>query len=542
MPPTCGVADRRIVGVDPGRERLEHRELLDLLHRDDVRRAQRLADLQRELAQPAIVLVRADHLVVLGVVDRVEQAQHVLAADGELAGDLVAHRDHLRLAAGDRELGGEDLVVAEGEGQRAGGIDGGAGADADVGKTEPVGIDLEDLRVAVPDRQVGEARRQDARLAERARRAGDDGEVAELVARPGDGAAADAHPHALEALQLRGGAVGRGEGLIEVDEARQRRAARHLDRRVADLGEVEELLHRADDIDHVADLDGGGAAGEDEDALGGARVGVGVGVGRLHEEAVRGQAGDDVAQRLDRIADEGRVGAVALDVVDGDEGRLGRRLDHPAVRAQAVEGVGGEAVPLDGGIEGVGAVAVARGHRALAPQGVVGGRGEPAAPLGAGVGADLADDVDPRAALDQRHRVVAVEPAGAVRLIGLRQDGGVRRGLGEDEDVAGLDGAGEADGQAGAGVAVEEHLHLVGAGQGDRRGTRVEDLEGLVVRAALDVLGEEELAWRRLCGRLRGGERDGGEGQDGLEATGACGHQCLLGEATVRRVLRRFQM
>ena len=96
--------------------------------------------------------------------------------------------------------------------------------------------------------------------------------------------------------------------------------------------------------------------------------------------------------------------------------------------------------------------------------------------------------------LAQHHGVVAVEPAGAVGLVGLGEDRGFGRGLGEHEDVARRDRAREVDGQAGDRVAVEEHLHVVAAGaEVHRSAGAVVDLERLVVRDALDVLGEEEL-------------------------------------------------
>ena len=55
-----------------------------------------------------------------------------------------------------------------------------------------------------------------------------------------------------------------------------------------------------------------------------------------------------------------------------------------------------------------------------------------------------------RRVLAQHDGVVTVEPAAAVRLVGLREDGGAGRGLGQDEHVARGDRAREADRQAGA--------------------------------------------------------------------------------------------
>jgi hypothetical protein len=181
--------------------------------------------------------------------------------------------------------------------------------------------------------------------------------------------------------------------------------------------------------------------------------------------------------------------------------------------SQAAEGVVGEAVPLDGRIEDVVRDRIAGAEVHLAPQGVVGRGDEARAPLGARIEAGLADGIDDRGALAQDDGVVAVEPAGAVGLIGLRQDGRIGCGLGEDEHVAVGHHAGQVDGQTGGAVAVEEHLDVVaGHAEVDGGAGAVVDLQRLVVRAALDVLGEEEI------GRV-GGDR-GGQGQETQEHPG----------------------
>src|SRR5690606_26658766 len=82
----------------------------------------------------------------------------------------------------------------------------------------------------------------------------------------------------------------------------------------------------------------------------------------------------------------GRAGAAAGH-------RIGRRVAAGAgggVAAQAVEGVVGEAVPLERRVELVAAVGVAGADAGLAAEGVVGGGGQAAAPLAARVEADLA--------------------------------------------------------------------------------------------------------------------------------------------------------
>ena len=63
------------------------------------------------------------------------------------------------------------------------------------------------------------------------------------------------------------------------------------------------------------------------------------------------------------------------------------------IQAEVVAGIDGEAVPLHGRIERVGAVGVAGGDGALAAQRVVGGRGQAGAPLDRRPEADLADRV-----------------------------------------------------------------------------------------------------------------------------------------------------
>jgi hypothetical protein len=61
--------------------------------------------------------------------------------------------------------------------------------------------------------------------------------------------------------------------------------------------------------------------------------------------------------------------------------------------------------------------------------------------------APLADGVHDEGALEQNDGVVAVEPAGAVRLVGLGKDRGARGALGEHEDVPRGDHAGQVDRQ-----------------------------------------------------------------------------------------------
>ena len=141
-----------------------------------------------------------------------------------------------------------------------------------------------------------------------------------------------------------------------------------------------------------------------------------------------------------------------------------------AVEAEPVERVVGEAVPLDRRIEDVASDRVSRLDGALPPERVVRRARQSGAPFRPGIEADLADDVDDRRSLPQDDRVVAVEPAGPVRLVCLGEDGCVRGGLREDVDVPVGDRprAGEVDRETRRSRAVEEHLDVVATAPRDR--------------------------------------------------------------------------
>ena len=104
---------------------------------------------------------------------------------------------------------------------------------------------------------------------------------------------------------------------------------------VVELGQVEELGHRAADPNRVAGVDRADAVVEHEDALGGGVVAVEVGRLLLHEEAAQlGAAfevtGDDALDLAD-AADIGAGEARSLNVVDqcrrvvADADRVGER-------------------------------------------------------------------------------------------------------------------------------------------------------------------------------------------------------------------------
>jgi hypothetical protein len=104
--------------------------------------------------------------------------------------------------------------------------------------------------------------------------------------------------------------------------------------------------------------------------------------------------------------------------------------------AQAVEGIGGEPIPLRCRVEGIIAIPITSGDGRLAAQGVVGSADQPCAPFGARVNADLADHIDDTRAPAQNDRVIAIEPSRAVGLIGLSKDRRRRAAVGEDEHSA----------------------------------------------------------------------------------------------------------
>jgi len=185
--------------------------------------------------------------------------------------------------------------------------------------------------------------------------------------------------------------------------------------------------------------------------------------------------------------------------------RRGRAcLAGEAVAAEPAERVGRVALPLDRRIEGVHTVRVTHLDRGRAAQGVVGRARETRPPLGSRIEADLPHDVEHGRAMPEHHRVVPVEPPGAVRLIGLCEDRRVGAGLREDEHVPDGGSARQADGQPRRSAPVEEHLDVVATGaEVNRRPRAVVDLQRLVVAAPLDVLAEEELCRRRSRRRRR---------------------------------------
>ncbi len=309
--------------------------------------------------------------------------------------------------------------------------------------------------------------------------------------------------------RLRAGQRRRGAGALDLADLRRRVAADEGRDRLEGEDEVRgHRVRRVGDvlIGHARSGDGDGAglaAGEVDGRIEGvgrraARDGAGM--------RTAGRAGDRhrAGGNVDRLAERGLDVGGARDVGrarrrrgrrDGRRG-VGRR---GAVAAEAVEGVVREAIPLNRGVECVAAGRVTGLDRRLAAERVVHRARETRSPLGSRVEAGLADHVDRRPSLVEDDGIVAVEPAGAVRLVGLGQDRRTCRGLGDHVDVTRRDRAGQEDRQAGRRAAVEVHGHRVAAGgEIDRRAGAVVDLERLVVARALDVLGEEQLRRRRI--------------------------------------------
>ena len=335
-----GIGHGRVVGRNLGRQVLQHAQLLHFLNGQHVRRIHHVADEVGELAQPARVLGTVDHLLA-AIVDVVEQAEQVERPDGHLGRTACRYRN------GDDGRGEvkpirPQLVAAELETDDPGRAEARAGRDDLVRQAQLVRIQFEHFRIAVPDRVARQSRVLDAGLAEGAlRRRRDmhlgDGIRVEALVRAGDGAAGDLDPHALVALEFdraarRRGIRGRYAG-VEHRNGRQAVAGR-IDRDGSartELGKAEELLHRAADVDLVADRDRRGCAGEHEDAVRRVDIEVVTRIRRLYEEAVSAERGHDVVLAGDSLAFVRRSVAAALDVED-----LQHRSDGAAILRQGV--------------------------------------------------------------------------------------------------------------------------------------------------------------------------------------------------------------
>ena len=161
--------------------------------------------------------------------------------------------------------------------------------------------------------------------------------------------------------------------------------------------------------------------------------------------------------------------------------------------AEVGEGVARVAQPLRRRVEGVAGVAVAVADVGLAHQAPVEGLHIAAAPGRAGVEADLAEAVEDLAAAPaQQHRIVAIEPAAFHPLAGQRQQRRVGHAVGEDEGLARRQAAAQVDAAARRAGAVEIELDAVG-GEVEDLAAAVVELQRLVVAAAFDILGDDQL-------------------------------------------------
>ena len=307
-------------GVELGRQRVQRIEVLDLDRADDVRGLQPVADDRGGLGHALVEVDRADGRT-RSVGHVVEQAQHVEAGDGDVVAGRIGHR--LRRAGHDgRRRGGvvqqfprAFREVAAEVGEHADQVaDGAACIDARrAAGRDDQRIHLQAFLVGIEQRHRDRDRRvgiedADAGLAQRALHAGDhDLEFAVEVAagdrifirvagRLGDDLAVrHAGAHAFQVFQDVGQAVRAEHGRGDLDRGRQCiAAARDHDvgrlqlgaRHVEDTAGTREFIHRAGDLDAVADIHRRRAAGEHEDRLRGGRVGVRRGIRGLQEEAV----------------------------------------------------------------------------------------------------------------------------------------------------------------------------------------------------------------------------------------------------------------
>ncbi len=308
---------------------------------------------------------------------------------------------------------------------------------------------------------------------------------------------AELHAHAFVALQR----IGAGQRQADAGRRRQRHAARQdADLQWPDqLGEAVELADLAGHPDAVAELDVAAvAAVVDEDAFGGRRVAVHRGIFLLHVEALQLagvlEVADHHALDGDPLVHQRTFGAGALHLVDRSQaGLLAAAGLASAMLAEVGEGVARVAQPLRRRVEGVAGIAVAVADVGLAHQAPVKGLHIAAAPGRAVVEADLAEAVEDLAAAPaQQHRIVAIEPAAFHPLAGQRQQRRVGHAVGKDEGLARRQAAAQVDAAARRAGAVEIELDAVG-GEVEDLAAAVVELQRLVVAAAFDILGDDQL-------------------------------------------------
>ena len=165
---------------------------------------------------------------------------------------------HLRVVIQIENLRVETIAaVAEGQWPTAE-LDDRSGGRVDAFESHGIRVHLEDLRVSIPGGQVGLSGEQEPGLTMGSPSTRHDKAVAEAVKRVDHQASAELNQHVLKAFELVFGlgSLGRGQGVIEDHRVRELLARqRGGDPWIAQLGPVEELLHRANDINQVANLD-----------------------------------------------------------------------------------------------------------------------------------------------------------------------------------------------------------------------------------------------------------------------------------------------
>ena len=212
------IADTEI-GPDLGGQNLQNGQVLDLDHAKHIGKPEHVADIVRKPCNLEIKRRLVGFAAVAagkrGVGHRVAEAQHVEAANAQLGAELSGFdRARDRIGSGHRESSRPDFVVAEVVGDNTGRVEVAASGDCRVDRqrAEHIGIDLEDMRVAVelPGVRIVDAWNQRIEQTWRAQRARTRCRSKDLCIRvsaeirigAGHDAVVDLHEHALETLEI----------------------------------------------------------------------------------------------------------------------------------------------------------------------------------------------------------------------------------------------------------------------------------------------------------------------------------------------------
>ena len=539
-------------GVDAFGQQLQHAQVLHFHRAQDVRGLQVVADRQCRLGQPLVQRFRRQRHRAVAVVDLVEQAQQVEAADGDFV--VVGVVDGFRQTAtadgrrrghvGQQRPGAGEVVQ---HAQQARDLRPGVDrqrlcADLAAAAHHQAFLVGVEARRVLAGRQGDGIHHADAGFAERTRHAGQ-GDVEHAVAEGQrvvlvDAAAGrgdhhrlrHAHAHAFQPLQRAGQGVGAEFGGGQFDRGGQGEAGfQHLHRRRDDLGDRQLMrigrrgvfLDRAGHAHAVADRGGGGrcAAGEHEHGIGRGRVAVVV--GGLQEEAVVELDRSDDALGHHALAVVRRQQAVALDLGDGQrQRRIGRfrRLCAAVARVRCTDReVGAVVVGVDAAVAATqrgGGVAQRAGRRAAFEA------------VGRAAETDEVDHVriGGRAGTGQRRRAAAQrdlagraghgDGAGGVGRGQVHRAAGALRLL-DQVETAGRDAAAEVGAAIPGGTRGGGVLHAP-AGQVDRGGSVVAQLDevvlqrGAAVAAAAVDLADDHLRLHRRRGEEQGERREHG--------------------------------